>query len=54
MKIQGMYDIDLDIKVNNLQEVTSAQIYRSTNQYNPEGLFSEEIFGQTEEEQKYR
>ena len=54
MKIQGLYDIDLDIKVNNLQEVTSAQIYRTTNQYNPQGLFSEEIFGQTEEEQKYR
>ena len=54
MRIQGLYDIDLDIKVNNLQEVTSPQMYISTNQYNPRGLFSEDIFGQTEEEQKYR
>ncbi len=54
MRIQGLYDIDQDIKVNDLKEVTSSQIYRSTNQYNPQGLFSEEIFGQTESEQKYR
>lgn len=54
MRIQGLYDIDLDIKVNNLREVTSPQMYISTNQYNPRGLFSEDIFGQTEEEQKYR
>jgi len=54
IKIQSLYDIDLDIKVNDLKEVTSPQIYRSTNQFNPTGLFSEEIFGQTEEEQKYR
>lgn len=54
MKIQGLYDIDLAIKVNNIKEVTSPQIYRSTNQFNPNGLFSEEIFGVTEEEQKYR
>lgn len=54
MRIQGLYDIDLDIKVNDLQEVTSPQMYISTNQYNPRGLFSEEIFGQTEEQQKYR
>lgn len=54
MKIQGLYDIEKDIKVNNLQEVTSAVMYRSTNQWNPAGLFSEEIFGQTDEERKYR
>lgn len=54
MQIQGLYDIEQDIKVNGLKEVTSQQIYQSTNQYNPNGLFSEEIFGQTEEEQKYR
>jgi len=54
VKIQGLYDIDQDIKVNNLQEVTSAAIYRSTNQWNPTGLFSEEIFGQTEDERKYK
>lgn len=54
MRIQGLYNIDLDIKVNNLKEVTSAVMYKSTNQYHPEGLFSEEIFGQTDEERKYR
>lgn len=54
MKIQGLYDIDMDIKVNDLKEVTSPQMYISTNQFNPRGLFSEEIFGQTESEQKYR
>ena len=54
MRIVGLYDIDLAIKVNDLKEVTSATMFSSTNQYNPNGLFSEEIFGQTEEEQKYR
>lgn len=54
MRILGLYDIEQDIKVNDLKEVTSPTIYRSTNQFNPAGLFSEEIFGQTEEEQKYR
>ena len=54
MKVIGLFDIDQFIKVNNIGEVKSAAIYRSTNQFNPEGLFSEEIFGQTEEEQKYR
>lgn len=54
MRILGLYDIEQDIKVNGLKEVTSSTMYRSTNQFNPDGLFSEEIFGQTEEEQKYR
>lgn len=54
MQIQGLYDIEEDIKVNALQEVTSPQMYLSGSQYHPRGLFSEEIFGQTEEEQKYR
>lgn len=54
MRIQGLYDIEQDIMVNNLQEVTSAAIYKSTNQWNPEGLFSEVIFGQTDEERRYR
>ena len=54
MRIQGLYDIDLDIKVNNLQEVTSSVMYKTANQYNPAGLMSEEIFGQTEEERRYR
>lgn len=54
MRILGLYDIDEDIKVNNLQEVTSSTMYRSTNQFNPEGLFSEEIFGQTDDERRLR
>ena len=54
MKIVGLFDIDEFIKINQTGEVTSAAMYRSTNQFNPDGLFSEEIFGQTEEEQKYR
>jgi len=54
MRIVGLYDIDQDIRVNNLKEVTSAVMFSTPNQYNPNGLFSEEIFGQTEEEQKYR
>ena len=45
MRILGLYDIEQDIKVNGLKEVTSATIYSSTNQYNPQGLFSGEIFG---------
>lgn len=54
MKIQELYDIDRDIKTNNLKEVTSQQIYRSQNLFNPQGLFSEEIFGQTTDERNYR
>ena len=54
MKIQELYDIDRAIKVNDLKEVTSQHIYKTQNQFNPEGLFSEEIFGQTTEERKYR
>lgn len=54
MKIQGLYDYDLFIKINGSKEVTSQRIERSPNVYHPEGLFSEEIFGQTEDERTYR
>ena len=54
MKIQELYDIDRAIKVNDLQEVTSQRIYRSLNAYDPNGLFSEEIFGQTDDERRFR
>ena len=54
MKIQELFDIDRYIQVNQLMEVKSQHIYRTQNMFNPEGLFSEEIFGQTAEEQKYR
>lgn len=53
MKVLGLFDIDQLIKVNNSQEVKSQAIYRGST-FNPEGLFSEEIFGQTEEERTYR
>jgi len=54
MKIQGLYDIDQDIKVNDLKEVTSSRIYLTENTFHPQGLFSEEIFGQTNNERQYR
>ena len=54
MVIQELFDIDRYIKTNDLKEVKSQHIYRTQNMFNPEGLFSEEIFGQTSEEQKYR
>ena len=54
MKIQGLYDIDQAIKINDLKEVTSARIYLTENQFHPQGLFSEEIFGQTNSEREYR
>lgn len=54
MRIQELYDIDRDIKINSLKEVTSQQIYRSQNLFNSQGLFSEEIFGQTNDERSYR
>ena len=54
MKIQGLYDIDQSIKVNDLKEVTSSRIYLTENQFHPQGLFSEEIFGQTNNEREYR
>lgn len=53
MKIQELYDIDKDIKVNNFKEVTSQAIYKTAEIFNPEGLFSEEIFGQTDGERNY-
>jgi hypothetical protein len=53
MKIQSLYDIELDIKVNGYKEVTSQNPYRTQNQYNPDGLFSEEIFGVTDNERSY-
>ena len=54
MKIQELYDIDRAIKVNGLKEVTSQHIYKTQNEFNPQGLFSEEIFGQTTEQRKLR
>lgn len=54
MKIKGLHDDDEMIKINDLKEVTTQQIYRSQNVWHPQGLFSEEIFGQTVEERKYR
>lgn len=54
MKIIELYDIDKDIRLNNMKEVTSANIYATSNHFNPQGLFSEEIFGQTEDERTYR
>ncbi len=54
MKIIELFDIDRYIKINDLKEVTSQHIYRTQNQFNPEGLFSEEIFGQTDQVRKYR
>ena len=54
MKIIELYDIDKDIKINQLKEVTSTAIFTTSNHYNPTGLFSEEIFGQTEDERTYR
>ena len=53
MKITELYDIDKDIKVNNLKEVTSQAIYKTSTIFNPEGLFSEEIFGQTDNDRNY-
>jgi hypothetical protein len=41
MQIQELFDIDRDIKVNDLKEVTSQTIYRSPNIFHPAGLFSE-------------
>ena len=54
IKILSLYDIEKDIKTNDMKEVTSAIIYQPANHYNPAGLFSEEIFGQTEDERTYR
>lgn len=54
MKIQELFDIDRFVKVNDLKEVTTQRLEISQNRYHPEGLFSEEIFGQTEEERNYR
>jgi len=54
MKVQELFDIDRFVKVNDLGEVKSQHIYKTQSQFNPEGLFSEEIFGQTIEERKYR
>lgn len=53
MQIQELFNIDKAIKINDWKEVKSQQIYRSPGVFNSEGLFSEEIFGQTEEERKY-
>ena len=53
MIIQELFDIDKYIKVNNLKEVTSQAIYKTSTIFNPEGLFSEEIFGQTDSDRNY-
>lgn len=53
MKIQELYDIDRAIKVNDLKEVKSQRIYKGQN-FDPDGLFSEEIFGQTDDERTFR
>jgi hypothetical protein len=54
MKIQGLFSVDTFVKVNDINEVTSQAIYQSTETFNPKGIFSEEIFGQTPEERSYR
>ena len=54
MKIQELFDIDRFIKVNDLGEVKSQSIYSGQNMFRSDGLFSEEIFGQTPDERKYR
>ena len=54
MQIQELFDIDRYIATNDLKEVKSQHIYKSQNVFNDEGLFSETIFGQTNEDQKYR
>ena len=53
MKVLGLFDIDEQIKVNDLQEVTSQAIYQGSS-FHSKGLFSEDIFGQTEEERMHR
>lgn len=54
MKIQSLFDIDKYIKVNDVKEVTSQQIYSSPNVFNDKGIFSEDIFGQLPEERDVR
>lgn len=54
MKIIELEDIDKDIKLNDMKEVTSQIIYYPVGSYNPAGLFSEEIFGQTTSDRTYR
>lgn len=54
MKIQELFDIDRFVKVNDLKEVKTQRLEISQNRYHPEGLFSEEIFGQTQNERDYR
>lgn len=55
MKIIELFDIDKYISVSEIKEVTSQNIYRGAgNNFDPRGIFSEEIFGQTPEEQRYR
>lgn len=54
MKIIELFDIDKFIKINNLMEVKSKRIYKSPNVFHEDGLFSEDIFGQTPDERKFR
>lgn len=53
MRIIELEDIDKDIKLNGMKEVKSQLIYQHAGVFNPEGLFSEEIFGQTSDERTY-
>ena len=54
MKIQELFDIDRFVKINDLREVTTQRLEISPNRFHPDGLFSEEIFGQTSGERDYR
>jgi hypothetical protein len=54
MRILELEDIDKDIKLNEMREVKSQIIYYPVGSFNPDGLFSEEIFGQTTDERTYR
>lgn len=54
MRVQELMDIDRYIKVNDLKEVTTQKLYVAQNVFHPQGLFSEDIFGQTSDERAYR
>ena len=54
MRILSLYDIDLNIKTNDLMEVTSSRIYSGGNTFNEKGLMSETIFGITPEDRMYK
>jgi DNA-directed RNA polymerase beta' subunit len=54
MKIQELFDNDKFIRVNDIKEVKTQRLYASRESFDPNGLFSEDIFGQTDDERKYR